>query len=81
MANRRNESERKGLVKLVIPAVPGDKNENVQIGVNGKTWLIPRGEEVEVPDFVAEEYYRSYNMQMREQREKKKLAAQAKTPQ
>lgn len=68
------------LVKLVIPAVPGQKNEAVQIGVNGKNWLIPRGEEVEVPDFVSEEYHRSYAMQMREQREKKKLAEQAKKP-
>lgn len=76
MSNRKTES--KGFVKLLIPAVPGVKNEDVQIGINGKTWLIQRGVEVEVPDYVAEEYYRSYEMQMRGEREKRKLAEQAK---
>ena len=33
--------------------------EAMFVGVNGRTWLIPRGVEVEVPDYVAEVVNRS----------------------
>lgn len=79
MAETVNKTNKPDRVKLIIPAVPGQPNTDVQIGINGVNYLIPRGEEVEVPDYVAEEYQRSYAMQMREHREKKKMLAQAKT--
>lgn len=42
------------IVKLLIPR--GRKNEEnfVIIGVNGRSWKIMKGVEVEVPDYVAE---------------------------
>lgn len=50
-------------VKLRIELVPGILTEDVIIGINGVNWQIPRGKEVEVPDYVAEEYYRSQRAQ------------------
>ena len=40
-------------VKIRLPLTRTEKND-VLVGVNGKTWLIKRGEEVEVPECVAE---------------------------
>lgn len=40
-------------VKIKIPLTRTEKND-VFVGVNGRTWLIKRGEEVEVPECVAE---------------------------
>ena len=40
-------------VKIRLPLTRTEKND-VLVGVNGNTWLIKRGEEVEVPECVAE---------------------------
>jgi exosome complex RNA-binding protein Rrp4 len=40
-------------VKIRLPLTRTEKND-VLVGVNGRTWLIKRGEEVEVPECVAE---------------------------
>ena len=40
-------------VKIKLPLTRTEKND-VFVGVNGRTWLIKRGEEVEVPECVAE---------------------------
>ena len=40
-------------VKIILPLTRTEKND-VPVGVNGKTWLIKRGVEVEVPECVAE---------------------------
>lgn len=41
--------------KLTIHKTENDTGSNqVALSVNGKTWLIQRGEEVEVPDFIVE---------------------------
>lgn len=40
-------------VKIKLPLTRTEKND-VLVGVNGRTWLIKRGEEVEVPECVAE---------------------------
>lgn len=39
-------------VKIKLPLTRNEK-EDVFVGVNGNTWLIARGKEVEVPWFVA----------------------------
>ena len=39
-------------VKIILPLTRTEKND-VPVGVNGKTWLIKRGVEVEVPRYVA----------------------------
>jgi exosome complex RNA-binding protein Rrp4 len=40
-------------VKIRLPLTKSEKND-VFVGVNGRTWLIKRGVEVEVPECVAE---------------------------
>ena len=41
------------MVKIKIPRTPGVKDEaDVFVSVNERTWLIKRGEEVEVPECV-----------------------------
>lgn len=40
-------------VKIILPLTRTEKSD-VPVGVNGKTWLIKRGVEVEVPECVAE---------------------------
>ena len=40
-------------VKIRLPLTRTEKSD-VLVGVNGNTWLIKRGEEVEVPECVAE---------------------------
>lgn len=40
-------------VKIKLPLTKREKDDKY-VAVNGKTFLIKRGEEVEVPDYVAE---------------------------
>ena len=40
-------------VKILIPMTREDESD-VTVGVNGRIWQIQRGEEVEVPECVAE---------------------------
>lgn len=54
---KRNKVEQNNKTKMVTVRLFKDNHEykdDVFIGVNGKTWLIQRGVEVEVPDYVAE---------------------------
>lgn len=48
-------------VPLLIPAhdISGHKVEDVFVGVNGVSYIIPAGRKVDVPKSVADEYYRS----------------------
>ncbi len=43
---------------VFIPKVSGE-DENVWVGLNGKSWSIPRGKKTEVPRPVAEILYQS----------------------
>ena len=45
--------EKEKLVKIRLP-ITRDQQDDVFVGVNGRTWLIKRGETVEVPEVVAE---------------------------
>lgn len=49
------------MVKIKLPLTRVER-EDVFVGVNGKTWLIQRGAEVEVPWFVAEVLKRKERM-------------------
>lgn len=53
------DENKAGRVELRIPRSSADEEQNVFISVNGKNWLIPKGQTVLVPPAVAEEYYRS----------------------
>ena len=46
-------------VKIKIPKLSANDDPNFLIAVNGVNYLIPKGKEVEVPDFVKDEYERS----------------------
>ena len=50
---KKTESPKEKMVKVKIPKVRANQ-EDVFVSVNLRTWLIKRGVEVEVPDFVAE---------------------------
>lgn len=51
MANTPENTEKK--VKIRIP-ITRDQQDDVFVAVNGRTWLIKRGVEVEVPECVVE---------------------------
>ena len=40
-------------VKIKLPKLRDSKDQSVFVGVNDETYLIQRGVEVEVPDYVA----------------------------
>lgn len=50
-APKKEKKEKKVTIRLPLTRTEKD---DVFVGVNGKTWLIKRGEEVEVPISVAE---------------------------
>lgn len=50
MAETKNTEK---MVKIIIPMTRDDEAD-VFVSVNSRTWLIQRGEEVEVPECVAE---------------------------
>ncbi|MBE6582067.1 MAG: hypothetical protein E7648_02235 [Ruminococcaceae bacterium] len=52
-ATETKATAKKKLVKIRIPR-ERDRNDDVFVCVNGRTWLIKRGVEVEVPECVAE---------------------------
>ena len=52
-APKATETSKEKLVKIRIPR-ERDRQDDVFVCVNGRTWLIKRGVEVEVPECVAE---------------------------
>ena len=49
ITNTTTEKKEK-MVKIRLPLMRGGNNADVLVGVNGRTWLIKRGIEVEVPE-------------------------------
>lgn len=47
------------IVEIFVERDGTDGDPNLVVGVNGKNWVMPRGETSKVPRFVAEEYERS----------------------
>ena len=58
MADEKKTSLEK-LVELRIPRGRSNEEPCLMIGVNGKNWLLPKGETSKVPEYVVEEYHRS----------------------
>jgi len=54
MADKNTASAQETRVEIFIPKGNANDEPNLFVGVNGKTWQIQRGVEVEVPDYVAE---------------------------
>lgn len=60
MASKKTTEELKpGYVNIRTPRATQKGPKSFQIIINGTAWNIPFGKEVQVPDFVAEEFYRS----------------------
>ena len=51
------------MVDVFIERDPSDENPNLVIGINGKNWVMPRGETSRVPRYVADEYERAREAQ------------------
>lgn len=51
------------LVELFVERDPSDENPNIVIAVNGKNFVMPRGETSKVPKYIKEEYERSKRAQ------------------
>ncbi len=51
------------IVELFVERDTSDKDPNMVIGINGKNWVMPRGEIAHVPKFVADEYRRARDAQ------------------
>lgn len=47
------------LVEVMIPRASGNNEANYFVGVNGVSYLLPRGKKSKVPDYVADEIERS----------------------
>lgn len=46
-------------VKITLPKARGSEPRELLVGINGVNYLIPKGKQVEVPDYVAEEVKRA----------------------
>ena len=71
MANNENkaskpaETSTENRVEVFVPKGYANDEPNLFISVNGVNYLLPKGKKSLVPDFVAEEFYRSQRAQER----------------
>lgn len=56
-----NSQKKEKTVKFRPEFYPGTLEEDVNIQVNGKRYVFPRGKEVEVPEHIYKEFLRSGN--------------------
>ena len=52
-------------VKVFIERGASHEDPNYFVSVNGKNFILPRGQESEVPEYIAEEIYRSRRAEAR----------------
>ena len=64
-ASKPTETVKDNRVEVFVPKGYANDDPNLLIGVNGVNYLLPRGKKSLVPDFVAEEFYRSQAAQER----------------
>lgn len=67
-------------VKITLPKARGSEPKELFVGINGVSYLVPKGKPVEVPDFVAEEIKRAQAAEDFEDDEKMRMADEAKKP-
>lgn len=51
---KATETAAKKMVKYKLPVIRGQKDQDQFVSVNGETYIIQRGKEVEIPDYIAE---------------------------
>lgn len=71
----KNEAKK---VKIRLDRARGSEPKELYVAVNGVNYLVPKGKEVEVPEFVAEEIKRSEAAALFMDEEKERLLAEAK---
>ncbi len=64
-ASKATEAVKDNRVEIFVPKGYANDDPNLFISVNGVNYLLPRGKKSTVPDFVAEEFYRSQRAQDR----------------
>lgn len=60
-------------VKITLPRASGSAPRDVFVSVNGVNYIVPRGQEVEVPDYVAAEIERASRAEAYMQDEKDRM--------
>ena len=60
---KATETPKDNRVEISVPKGYANDEPNMVIGINGVNYLLPRGKKSMVPDFVAEEFYRSQRAQ------------------
>ena len=75
---KKIENKEANRVKIKLPRAKGSEPKELYVAVNGVNYLVPKGKEVEVPEFVAEEIRRSEAAAMFMDEEKDRLLAEAK---
>jgi hypothetical protein len=65
MANNENKASKpaEDRVEIFVPRVSGNTDPNLIIVLNGKNYVLPKGQKSIVPKAVAEEYERSKRAQ------------------
>lgn len=66
------------MVRVTLPII-NEHDMEQYVGINGRSWLIRRGEEVEVPECVAEVLKLSENQKREAYRYQQKAAKAAET--
>ena len=61
------------MVELFVDRDPSDENPDIVIGINGKNWVMPRGETSVVPRYVTDEYRRSVAAQYKADKTAKEM--------
>ena len=64
-ATKATEAATDNRVEIFVPKGYANDEHNLFISVNGVNYLLPKGKKSMVPDFVAEEFYRSQRAQER----------------
>ena len=64
-ASKPDQTPKENRVEIFVPKGYANDDPNFFISVNGVNYLLPRGKKSMVPDFVAEEFYRSQKAQER----------------
>ena len=65
-------------VSITLPRAKSGEDREVFVGINGVNYLIPRGKEVEVPDYVAAEIRRAEDAEAYMDDEKDRLRERTK---
>ena len=54
MASASEKKTIEEMKKIILPRATAGEDKSVYVGVNGKTWQVPKGKPVDVPECVYE---------------------------